>query len=54
MSKEQENRRLIDDLADRAREFMDDLERLLQPRREPARLPVPVRHNEPQRPRRRR
>jgi hypothetical protein len=39
----QQKRRWIDDLADRAREFLDNLERLLQPRREPVRVPVPVR-----------
>lgn len=49
----QDERNLMDKVADRAREFLDELERLLQPKREPARVPVPVRIPE-QTPRRRR
>ncbi len=40
MSKQQ--RSLIDELADRAREFVENLEHLLQPKQEPARVPVRV------------
>ncbi|MEM6282038.1 MAG: hypothetical protein AAF787_07590 [Chloroflexota bacterium] len=49
----QQKRNVVDELADRARELLDDLERLLrpEPRHKPARVPVPV---HPPRPRRRR
>lgn len=50
----QQKRNLIDELADRARDIVDDLDRLLQPepKRKPARVPVPV--QQPPRRRRRR
>ncbi|MEL7236141.1 MAG: hypothetical protein AAGK74_16665 [Chloroflexota bacterium] len=49
----QQKRNVVDDLADRARELLDELERLLrpEPQQQPARVPVPV---QPPRPRRRR
>jgi hypothetical protein len=48
----QEKRSLLDEVADRTREFLDDLDRLLspQPQQRPARVPVPI----PVPPRRRR
>jgi len=51
---EQKKRSLIDELADRVGEVFDELERLLQPNRKPARVPVPVRDDTPRPPRRRR
>lgn len=39
----QQKRNLVDDVAERVREFIDELDRLLQPKRERARVPVPVR-----------
>lgn len=44
----QQKRNLVDEVADRVREFLDDLERLIQPEREPARVPIPVRSPEQQ------
>ncbi len=40
----QDKRNLLDEVADRTREFLDDLDRLLrpQPKRKLARIPVPV------------
>ena len=40
-----ENRKLLDEVADRVRGLINDLERLLipEPKRKPARVPVPVR-----------
>jgi hypothetical protein len=51
---DQKDRSLIDELSDRIGDVVDSLERLLQPKQEPARSPVPVRNNGPQLPRRRR
>jgi len=41
----QDKRTLVDELADSARELLDELERLLrpEPKRQPARVPIPVR-----------
>ncbi|MEO0563479.1 MAG: hypothetical protein AAF125_15330 [Chloroflexota bacterium] len=51
---EQKKRSLIDELADRVGEALDDLGQLFQPKREPARIPVPVRRKQPLPQRRRR
>ncbi len=51
---EQKKRSLIDELADGLGEALEDLGRLLQPKREPARVPVPVRKKPNQMPPRRR
>ena len=41
----QEKRGPIDEVAERARKFLEELDRLLhpEPKREPARVPIPIR-----------
>ena len=53
---EQKKRSLIDELAERVGEALDQLDRLFQPQREPAHapVPIPVRNNDHRLPRRRR
>jgi hypothetical protein len=51
---ERKKRSLIDELADGLGEALEDLGRLLQPEREPARVPIPVRKRPEQVPPRRR
>ncbi len=41
-----QKRNPMEDVTKRVRDFLDELERLLQPKRDPARVPVPVRVNE--------
>jgi hypothetical protein len=50
---EQKKRSLMDELAEGLGEALNDLGRMLQPKRQPALVPVPVR-KQPQVPRRRR
>ncbi|MFZ4815384.1 MAG: hypothetical protein ACOYL5_12675 [Phototrophicaceae bacterium] len=49
----QKKRGILEEVSDRVREFLDELDRLLQPQppREPVRIPIPV-ENPPQRRRR--
>lgn len=44
----QKKRNLLDDLIDVGRELLDELDKLFHPdRRQPARVPVPVRNHPP-------